>query len=567
MRRLRMRMIVAFVVVALLPAVPLSILVRNLLERSFGPPLGEVVDEALVAALAGSRERLREAKTRFTEELNVRWAPRLREGNDVRDFGALPAPVPAAGDSVRAQVVQTPVRRVLPRPPAEQVSAEAAALLRWGDQRLNEGEVEGLIGPERIGSYLAAILPAADGRHVLFAQALPSEMVARAEQVVETIALMRAFDEERSAVVRGNVLPFVFFYVVLLIVAAAVAVFLARRIARPVEALAAGARRVGSGDLDVRVETAAAGEVGELVAEFNRMVTDLAAQRSELARLERLAAWRDLARGLAHEIKNPLTPIQLAVQQLADQYPREDVPGAAGGGEGAGSEAAASEAAAREEYAHLLHECVEIVNEEVGALRKLVREFSEFARLPEPAPVWGDVGSALGEIARLYGERVAWAPPDGELRVRFDEAELRRALINLIDNGLAACREAGREERVELTAHAAGDEMKVEVADRGCGIPVANLERIFAPDFSTKKEGMGLGLAIVEGIVRGHGGTLDVESIVGEGTRFTIRLPVEGPPPTGSRTTGPRTTDDSDSPPAAGAPNTDDSDSDHEERI
>jgi two-component system nitrogen regulation sensor histidine kinase NtrY len=552
MRRLRTRMVVAFVIVALLPAVPLSILVRSLLERSFGPPLGDVVEDALVAALAGSRERLREAKAGFRDELNGHWAPQLREGDDVSDFGALPAPEPAAGDSVRAQPAQTMVRRVLPRPPAEHVSAEAAALLRWAEQRLGEDGAEDLVGPERIGSYLAAILPAADGRHVLFVRPLPSEMVARAEQVVETIALMRAFEEERSAVVRGYVLPFVLFYVVLLIVAAGVAVFLARRIARPVEALAAGARGVGAGDLDVRVEAEAAGEVGELVSEFNRMVTDLAAQRSELARLERLAAWRDFARGLAHEIKNPLTPIQLAVQQLADQYAQEG----AAGEEGAAEAGAKGEPVAREEYAHLLHECVEIVNEEVGALRKLVREFSEFARLPEPVPAWGDVAGTLGEIGRLYGERVAWTPPDGKLRCRFDEEELRRALINLIDNGLAACREAGREERVELTAHAAGDEMRIEVADRGCGIPAANLERIFAPDFSTKKEGMGLGLAIVEGIVRGHGGTLYVESVVGEGTRFTIHLPVAGPPPAAG----------SDSPPPTSVPPGGGSGSDHEER-
>ncbi|NNE44872.1 MAG: HAMP domain-containing protein, partial [Gemmatimonadetes bacterium] len=293
--------------------------------------------------------------------------------------------------------------------------------------------------------------------------------------------------------------------------------WLARRIARPVEALAEGAMRVGAGDLHTHVDAPATGEVGRLVSAFNRMVEDLEGQRDELARLERVAAWRDLARSLAHEIKNPLTPIQLAVQQLGDRYETEADP------------------AARREYAELLGECVSIVDEEVAALRRLVREFSEFARFPQPQPEDGDVVHLLDEMVKLYGEERASRSGAAQLPAHFDAAEMKRALINLVDNGLAACREAGRPEHVTLhaqlaatfTAAAPGDggTVEIRVRDQGCGIPEERRARVFEPNFSTKTEGMGLGLAIVEGIIRGHGGTITVDSQPGEGTEFLIRLP------------------------------------------
>jgi nitrogen fixation/metabolism regulation signal transduction histidine kinase len=227
--------------------------------------------------------------------------------------------------------------------------------------------------------------------------------------------------------------------------------------------------------------------------------------------LERVAAWRDLARGLAHEIKNPLTPIQLAVQQLGDRYPRAP-PGSA-------------PSAGRDEYRALLDECVEIVNEEVAALRRLVKEFSEFARLPEPRPEPGDLGALAEEVVRLYGEERAARAGGGEVPATFDPGDLKRALINLVDNGLAACRAAGRPERVEIAAEPYGAGARIRVTDGGAGIAPENLARIFEPNFSTKTEGMGLGLALVEGIVRGHGGTVAVDSRPGEGAMFTIELP------------------------------------------
>ena len=494
MGRIRARLIVAFVVVALLPAIPLSILVRNLLERSFASPLDADVAGALDAALEESRARLRDEKARFRTELEETVRPALSAGT------RLPPAWRTAGE--RGGIVVA-IR-------GESPAADEEKLRRWGARR--EGAPAAESEPERLDDLLVASVRAGESLWVL-ARPLPEGLAGRAERIAETLGLLRALREERDAALRGYVVPFLLSYALLIVVATAVGAWLAGRIARPVESLAAAAERVGRGDLRTRVSVRASGEVGTLVGAFNRMVSGLAAQRDELARLERVAAWRDLARKLAHEIKNPLTPIQLAVQQLGDRYPR----GAANAGK-------------PDEYEALLDECVEIVDEEVESLRRLVKEFSEFGRLPEPRLEERDLGGTLDEIARLYGsERLAWRRPDGDWRVRFDDGELRRALINLVDNGLAACRAAGVPERVELGLDADAGIVRIRVGDGGAGVAPENLARIFEPDFSTKKEGMGLGLSIVEGIVRGHHGTIDVESEQGRGTTFTIWLPAGEP--------------------------------------
>ncbi|MEZ5064434.1 MAG: ATP-binding protein [bacterium] len=476
MKRIRTRLVLAFVTVALLPAVPLSFLVRSLLERSFQPPFAEEIESSLESSLDLSRAQLRTER-----EALLAWV----DGAGVRAWESGSRPAPAGGIAVG------------PGPTSE----APAELIRFRDEAASRPELAK--DGQRVGEWIAVVRSIPGAGEVVFARRLPEGLTASARQATDTIGLLRAFRAERPEVLRSHVVPFLLAYAALIVGASVVGAWFARRLARPVEALAAGAERVGSGDLSTRVDAPASGEVGDLVDAFNRMVADLERQRGELSRLERAAAWRDLARTLAHEIKNPLTPIQLAVQQLADTYRGDD------------------------DYRELLTECTEIVNEEVESLRRLVREFSEFARLPKPDPRDADLAELLDELGRLYGERLDWSGPR-PLAARFDENEMKRVLINLVDNGLAACREGSRPERVTIEAFTGTEDTELAVTDEGTGIPEENLSRVFEPNFSTKSEGMGLGLAIVEGIVRGHGGTIDVESRVGRGTTFRVRLPRRG---------------------------------------
>jgi len=203
-------------------------------------------------------------------------------------------------------------------------------------------------------------------------------------------------------------------------------------------------------------------------------------------------------------VKNPLTPILLAVNQVRDAYPGDDA-----------------------KYAALLEEVAEIVGEEVDSLRRLVRDFGDFARLPKPEPRSGDLGDLLKDLEQLYGADVLRLEGQENIETGwFDPDALRRVLINLIDNGLAACRTAGTPEAIDLKVSPAQPGVRMTVTDAGTGITAEHLDRIFEPDFTTKNDGMGLGLAIVENIIIGHGGRITVQSEPGRGTTFTIDLPL-----------------------------------------
>jgi signal transduction histidine kinase len=293
-----------------------------------------------------------------------------------------------------------------------------------------------------------------------------------------------------------------------LALAAALGALLARRIVRPVEALAAGAARVAGGDLSTRVEARAGAEVGALVTAFNAMTLDLERTRERAAVAERVAAWREVARRLAHEVKNPLTPIAMAIETLRD---------------------------ARAADSPLVDELFETssttILAEVARLKRIVDEFSRFARLPAPALGPVDLPELAESLLALHG-----AAGDGTLRreldpatptVRADRDQVVQVLVNLLDNARAAAGAAGTVVvRVGPTPESGAF---LEVEDDGPGIAAADRERIFEPYFTTKGAGTGLGLPIARRIAEEHGGRLEVESAPGRGARFRLTLPPAGP--------------------------------------
>ncbi|MBU0740905.1 HAMP domain-containing protein [bacterium] len=477
MRRIRTRLMIVILVAALLPALPMSLVVRNLIERSMNPALQQTLVDGLKAGMEGSREELQRRKYAFAQAADRLWKPHL----------ALMNPAATTGQMMMDEQGQW--------------LGQAAFV-----PELNEALTSLDDGPQVVGSHLALKVRTAGGRPVVIAQALPPELVARADRITDAMGLLAAFQIEREPILRSYILPFVLVYAALILAALAVASVMAGRLARPLEAVAAGAARVAEGDLETRVDADAGGEAGALVRAFNEMVARLSQQRRELSRLEKAAAWRGMARTLAHEIKNPLTPILLAVQETHRSYRGTD-----------------------ENHREALATCELIVGEEVDGLRRLVAEFSDFARLPRPRLRDEDLVPLVRDLARLYGDRLKVSPAAASLLGRFDAKELRRALVNLIDNGLNSCAQAGVESRVTLSARNDKDGgLVLVVADGGVGIPPEHRDRIFEPDFSTRKEGMGLGLAIVDGIVHGHGGEIEIDSNPGAGAVFTLRIPAGG---------------------------------------
>jgi signal transduction histidine kinase len=287
--------------------------------------------------------------------------------------------------------------------------------------------------------------------------------------------------------------------------AAAAGSLLASRITRPLEALRGAAARVAAGDLGARVEARASGEVGELVRAFDAMSAELAASRDRLAQAERVAAWREVARRLAHEIKNPLTPIAMSVETLRDAHAR-----------------------GRADFPALLEEGTQAIGEEVRRLKRIVDEFSRFARLPAPEPTPVAPAELVQAVLALFT-----APPAGVVLVRevepglppvlADRDQVLQVLLNLVRNALDAVPTGGT---VRIAARRDAAMVRFDVADSGPGIPQGDLKRVFEPYFTTKQGGTGLGLAIAQRIAEEHGGRLDAASAAGEGATFTLRLPV-----------------------------------------
>ena len=284
------------------------------------------------------------------------------------------------------------------------------------------------------------------------------------------------------------------------LVLAAAAVALGRALSGPVERLAQGMMRVAAGDLSHRVpDEGGADELALLVREFNRMTSELEAQRARLQLTEELAAWQSVARGLAHELKNPLTAMRLAIARVARL----------------GSQPAA--------------ESAQLLGEQIDVLLRMTDSFSQFAKLPAPRKVPIDLADLLRETSNLYsgGAPVAIECSADPLRLDGDPDQLRRAFGNLIKNALEASRPG--DGPVEVTARADGRKARVLVRDRGAGIPArldgAQLLRSLG---TTKPQGSGLGLPIAQKIVHEHGGTLLLEPREGRGAQAVVELPLGG---------------------------------------
>ncbi len=312
----------------------------------------------------------------------------------------------------------------------------------------------------------------------------------------------------------------------LIVASVGVGSLLARNVTRRLAAIGRATQRVAEGDLTTRVPADGSDELTDLARAFNRMVGEVETSRARIEYLQRISAWQEMARRLAHEIKNPLTPIQLAVQEIHRRY--------------GGQEA---------EYRRLLDTTLEVVEDEVMTLRRLVGEFSDFARLPHAELERADLAAFLRELseqplladedhgdgAPLEGAappRIDFELPSEAAPVMMDRQMLRRVMINLLRNASQALGpKLGGAGRILVRLERKKQDYELSVEDNGPGIPAELRESIFDPYVTTKTFGTGLGLAIAKKIVIEHGGTISAtESPLG-GARIGIRLPRPAPSP------------------------------------
>jgi two-component system nitrogen regulation sensor histidine kinase NtrY len=283
----------------------------------------------------------------------------------------------------------------------------------------------------------------------------------------------------------------------------------AARVTRPVEQLARAAHDVAEGNWSTRVEVPGSDELSQLAESFNRMTTELLTQKERLVQAERVAAWRELARRLAHELKNPLFPLQLTVENLVRA--REQSP---------------------QQFDEVFQESSQTLLAEISNLKAIIGRFSEFSKMPHPQLQLVQVNEILRGVAQLFQAQLQ-APGREPIQCRLELDEgldpiaadpelLHRAFSNLVLNAMDAMPNGGT-----LTLRSRRDDGKVivEVADTGSGLTREECERIFTPYYTSKQHGTGLGLAIVQSVVSDHGGRISVRSESQRGTVFVIELP------------------------------------------
>jgi len=287
------------------------------------------------------------------------------------------------------------------------------------------------------------------------------------------------------------------------------AFWISARITKPVEELAEAAREVAGGRWDTRIDVRGRDEIGQLAAAFNEMTQTLAAQKESLVQTERVAAWRELARRLAHELRNPLFPMQITIENLQKARKLD-----------------------AKQFLEVFHESTATLKAELANLNTIVSRFSDFSKMPAPQFVRVNVNEAIRNAVRLFEPQfneVGKPTITPELfltdplpEIDADPDLLHRAFQNLVLNALDAMPAGGT---LTLKTFEHEGNVRIEVADTGKGLTPEECSRLFTPYYTTKQQGTGLGLAIVQSVVSDHHGSITVTSHEGCGTTFRIDLP------------------------------------------
>ena len=380
--------------------------------------------------------------------------------------------VDASGDVQKAELLEPLVNDV------KRLNGEATDVIHWSSDTVNDEQVHAmpLYSPDR---QLLAVLLVGSSRRPY------AEMVQRIRSAALLVGSI------------GIVLAVLF------------SGWAAARVTRPVERLAEAAREVGAGNWGAQVPVTSRDEIGELTAAFNRMTQEMLQQRQQLVQTERVAAWRELARRLAHELKNPLFPLQITVENLIRA--REQAP---------------------EQFDEVFKESSATLLAEIANLKTIVSRFSEFSRMPQPHFQSVNLNEIVENVVRLF--QAQFQSAQGAIACKLELAQpihtfagdpemLHRAVSNLVLNALDAMPEGGT---VTLTTSREKDLTVLTISDTGTGLSPEERDRLFTPYYTSKVHGTGLGLAIVQSVMSDHGGRISVQSQPGQGSTFKMELPL-----------------------------------------
>jgi signal transduction histidine kinase len=467
------KLFLAFVAAVILPVGALALVTRNYVVQE----MRVSVEQEAVRTASAARRVVEDLVTQLAIGLDdnlMVWVSRLID----QDVNVFEGP----------RLVATSERNLFA---SGSLSTRAPADVFWALQLKNQAAT---VAHDRVGTaqdYLVA--------------ATPLTTTARDPNTMLTVPLTSGQQEieVRTATLNRHLLLGALLFI---LAGAGLGYSMAERISDPVNRLTRATRRISRGDLDARIVARSSDELRRLVEDFNSMAAELQRQQKALERTHRLEAWAEMARQVAHDIKNPLTPIQLTAEHLRRVHADRGEP-----------------------LSPVLQDCVGTILAQVRLLRQIASEFSSFASLPiaKPAPV--SVPELLSEILEPYRlglqDRIRFSvdiPPTLPL-VHVDRTLVARALTNILENALHAMPVTGT---LTLRAEAGTDVVRIRVADSGAGMDPEALARAFEPYFSTKASGTGLGLPIAKRNIELNGGTISITSERDRGTSVAIRLPL-----------------------------------------
>jgi len=274
-------------------------------------------------------------------------------------------------------------------------------------------------------------------------------------------------------------------------------------ITRPLQRLQRTTQQLSRGNWNIQVPESPFSPLNDLIVSFNTMIRELEVSRNKIIQAEKEAAWRDMARIMAHEIKNPLTPIRLSLERLQHKF-----------------------TSGAKDLKTVFDHVTTVIQEEVNNLQKLASEFSQFAKLPPAVPAHYDLNAQVQELTAPYQSQADFTLHlDPNLPTFFgDKDQLKQVITNLIQNSIQS---AENPCHIQLTTRVDRGGITILFQDNGKGIPAEDLAKIFDPYFTRRTKGTGLGLSIVKRVVESHDGTINVASDVGTGTRFTLHFPTK----------------------------------------
>ena len=476
---LQLRLVLVLLVIALAPLAVSAALINQIAEvaQSFSANHAAQLRPPLERARAGFAAQIESKKELFRET-----ARRIAAAATRPEAPALEAQLATAPDLLALEILSPEGRPV--------ASARRPRPGRAGLERFREVELEESLED---GGRLRLVF-AAD-------RAIGEDLAA----ANEALRVSRSIERVRDSLPRSYVVAFLALVGGVVVVVTVFGIALARRLTIRIERLLEATRQVAGGDLDARVELGGRDELAELGRAFNSMVDDLRSDRRQILYLQRVSAWQDVARRLAHEIKNPLTPIQLAMQQVVSSYEGDD-----------------------ERFRGLLTTADEIVTEEIAGLRRLVDAFSALGRLPRVEAVALDLAVVADDLIKdpVFAEHLVLEPPATAVTVSGDRLLLRRLLANLVENAIHAG--AGAPVTLRWSGDPSTARASIIVDDAGPGIDPDEAERLFEPYVTSKETGTGLGLAIARKIAIEHGGDLSIDEAPSPagGARFRLEIPL-----------------------------------------